>query len=805
MGIESAIITTFFINLAVAATITAISYVIRPRPDLRQRNRESSITIREPDSPRRIVYGETRVGTIMGDVFTNENNNYMLLPALLCEGEIESVIDIYFNDERMDEFPRGFVHGRRRGFSNESWRHSEGFAAAYAWVHFGKPDQTMWTAFDPATPSRGEFNDQLVGNFYADEHIEGRVKDGNLLDLAEQYGYRDQTLIAEGRQVSFDPALTSNTMLVTNYIPKINEDGLFRFLWLETAYANGDMPIADYRRLYGAFRDGVRIDTTEGDLNFAGNLEDNNAFFYPQGDGSESDPYRGDPVPYPTIYNFISTENAVDYSTEFVDEFQTYRPPRIIYHYQHQRFYIYDSASRQYLHWKYVSGGVDALDQSWYETYEVGRIGDIYKKRFTDIGLGQGYDPDRPYLRGIAYLGLEFFHDYEIFQRGLPNVSAIIRGRKSIYNPVTGETGWSDNPVLCLLDYMHDPKFGLGVAYDKFDTAPDGNIDAAIKACDELITTKNSRQVKRYRLNGIIYTNDSHATNIQRMLDTMAGTMNFVDGKWQIYPGVYRAARDSTDFTITEDLIVGTVNRKLALARRDSANNIKGTFIDRNGDYQPVSYTTQEDDSGVVRDKQIVSQTIDFPLVTDHEQATRLARIQLEEAKYSQTLSLRLSAEAFELTAGDIVRVDLPRLGIVGKEFGVARTTLNFGASGEFSIGVDLREYSEAIYAWDPATDETPPPATTSGQTTPEPEPLDAEPVVEDNMVSLCSTCSVRSRGGKVEGAEQPRTTTGGAAIDGTQWLSPIEPDGTARDHEPEERIEERNTTCTTCSTCSQP
>ena len=204
----------------------------------------------------------------------------------------------------------------------------------------------------------------------------------------------------------------------------------------------------------------------------------------------------------------------------------------------------------------------------------------------------------------------------------------------------------------------------------------------------------------------------------------------------------------------------------------------------------------------MARDKQIVSQTIDFPLVTDHEQATRLARIQLEEAKFSQTLSLRLSAEAFELTAGDIVRVDLPRMGIVGKEFAVARTTLNFGDTGEFSIGVDLREYSEAIYAWDPQVDETPPPATASGQTTPEPEPLDAEPVVEDNMVSLCSTGSAASRGGVVAGGEQPRTTTGGAAIDGAQWLSAIEPDGTARDHEPEERIEERNTTCTTCSTC---
>ena len=74
MGIETAVLIKIFTKIAIAATLSFVAHVLSPRPDLRSRNRESNITIREPDSPRRIVYGESRVGTIVGDIFTDQAN-----------------------------------------------------------------------------------------------------------------------------------------------------------------------------------------------------------------------------------------------------------------------------------------------------------------------------------------------------------------------------------------------------------------------------------------------------------------------------------------------------------------------------------------------------------------------------------------------------------------------------------------------------------------------------------------------------------------------------------------------------------
>ena len=49
------------------------------------------------------------------------------------------------------------------------------------------------------------------------------------------------------------------------------------------------------------------------------------------------------------------------------------------------------------------------------------------------------------------------------FPSGLPNVSTVVRGKK-LFNPVTNVTEWSDNPALCVYDYLRDTKYGMGAS-----------------------------------------------------------------------------------------------------------------------------------------------------------------------------------------------------------------------------------------------------------------------------------------------------------------------------------------------------
>ena len=58
-------------------------------------------------------------------------------------------------------------------------------------------------------------------------------------------------------------------------------------------------------------------------------------------------------------------------------------------------------------------------------------------------------------LRGIAYMYVRMEFDADAFPNGVPTFTATVKGKK-VYNPATDTTAWSDNPALCLRDYLID-------------------------------------------------------------------------------------------------------------------------------------------------------------------------------------------------------------------------------------------------------------------------------------------------------------------------------------------------------------
>ena len=87
--------------------------------------------------------------------------------------------------------------------------------------------------------------------------------------------------------------------------------------------------------------------------------------------------------------------------------------------------------------------------------------------------------------RGHAKLYARLFVSPALFPQGVPNLTAIVRGKK-VYDPRTGLTAWSHNPALCLADYLCDTRFGLGVDYD--EGIQEAALIAAANICDERVT-----------------------------------------------------------------------------------------------------------------------------------------------------------------------------------------------------------------------------------------------------------------------------------------------------------------------------
>src|SRR6185503_12405946 len=85
-------------------------------------------------------------------------------------------------------------------------------------------------------------------------------------------------------------------------------------------------------------------------------------------------------------------------------------------------------------------------------------------------------------LSGISYVYVRLQYDPSIFSSGIPNISAVIKGKK-VYDPRNDTTAWSDNVALCIRDYLTND-YGFNCLNDEIN---DDYFSAAANHCDESV------------------------------------------------------------------------------------------------------------------------------------------------------------------------------------------------------------------------------------------------------------------------------------------------------------------------------
>jgi len=118
-------------------------------------------------------------------------------------------------------------------------------------------------------------------------------------------------------------------------------------------------------------------------------------------------------------------------------------------------------------------------------------------------------------LTNTAYMSALFAFNTDVFPNGVPEITCSIKGRK-VYDPRTGTIAWSDNPALCLRDYLTSG-YGLGAASNEVD---DALVTAAANVCEQ--TANNG--ASKFTCNGAFTTGVSPDTNIRNLLTSMGGT-----------------------------------------------------------------------------------------------------------------------------------------------------------------------------------------------------------------------------------------------------------------------------------------
>ena len=384
--------------------------------------------------------------------------------------------------------------------------------------------------------------------------------------------------------------------------------------------------------------------------------------------------------------------------------------------------YMEGTNNNEYLHMVIAIAGheIDAIEKVYFNeeevTFDAG--GNVTSANYQDVARVQyklGTDDQTAFadlvtesdnkwtnnhrLRGIACLYIRLKFDQDKYPNGIPNVTALVRGKK-VYNPATTLTAWSANPALCIADYLTDDKHGLGSSINEIDTTLLAN---AVAVCNQSVSLAEGGTESRYTLNGAFESSAAPETVITQMLTAMSGSCVWSGGKWRIYAGAYR----SPEVTFTEDDLRAGMKIQTLVSRRELFNGVKGTFNAAVNNYIEADFPPVISDTYKQQDNnEQILQNIQLPFTTSASMAQRLAKIELLRARQQITLVLPLKLVGLKAKVGDVIQITNTRLGWSGKPFEVIGFNISF-ADDVIGVDLELRETAGSVYDWN--TDEESP------------------------------------------------------------------------------------------------
>lgn len=313
-------------------------------------------------------------------------------------------------------------------------------------------------------------------------------------------------------------------------------------------------------------------------------------------------------------------------------------------------------------------------------------------------------------LNGIAYVYLRLAYDAKIFANGIPNIKALIRGKK-VRDPRKGNYPndvpvWNPNYALCQLDYLKSPD-GLNCADSDINLA---QVAVAANICDEDVVIRPAAASwgaagsfngdwtvtqKRYVANGVIQLDHDVEQNLRSLSTAGGGPVPLiVGGRFEIPVGYYGTP---VSRVLTESDLRAAVKVRPRTSRRDLFNAVGGTYVDGRVSWQATDFPEvvnafyQSQDAG-----EKIKRDVTFPFTTDEMMAQRLAKILLERSRQAITIDFPGKPCCFPYTVGDLVPVTLAKFGFNAKVFRVIAWNMNSNGT----IDLTLQEDAPGIYDW---------------------------------------------------------------------------------------------------------
>lgn len=221
------------------------------------------------------------------------------------------------------------------------------------------------------------------------------------------------------------------------------------------------------------------------------------------------------------------------------------------------------------------------------------------------------------------------------------------------------------------------------------------SIDISSAGSGVITVTKNGEP--RYHGSGIVDTEANLSETLNNLVTCMAGRAVNVGGAWTLLAGAWRTPSVSFNESDIRNSGIGVKN---ALSLSDSYNIVNGLYVSQLNLYQPTDYpaaryeTFIEQDNGVEAPKDL-----NLPFVTRPTTAQRIAKIELFRGRQDIVYKSDFSTKGLQVQPGDVIELDLERLGWEGKEFEITEFAFDVN-DGSLLTRMSLRETAQAIYDW---------------------------------------------------------------------------------------------------------
>lgn len=350
--------------------------------------------------------------------------------------------------------------------------------------------------------------------------------------------------------------------------------------------------------------------------------------------------------------------------------------------------------------------------------------------------------------RGIAYMAMFLTYDENAWRSGIPQVTAQLQGRK-VYDPRSDTWGWSENPALCILDYLTSARVGLGALYAERDGGARSEIDeasfiAAANYCEETVSVPDglggSTSQPRFICGGWVDTGRDPASNLRDLLSSCRGRLVYEQGKFRL---VINQPAVPTAFELTPDNIIGEWEFFRSGAGQ-VPNRVAVTYIDSSANFQPNEAIWPEagqangfltNDNGFENTLQL-----DLPFTNEYYRAQQIGILALREQREDVGCVVSAKESALVLRVGDVVPLTHPTPGYDAQPMRVEAVGIN----PDGTVRLVLAEHDDGAYSLDPQNTRD----TLSGSILP--DPFTVEPPADLALLSDSTTALNTQEGQRI-------------------------------------------------------